>query len=98
MWQRQPVSLRRLLSLIFCLLWISIAPAVAQPGPDDPLNAANADLDRVQASIEVTAQDDAALANLRTEAIRIQDATEAIAQELTPQLASVDARLKELGP
>ena len=61
MWQRQPVSLRRLFSLILCLLWISLAPAFAQPGPDDALNAANADLDRVQASIESMAQDDAAL-------------------------------------
>ena len=29
---------------------------------------------------------------------RIQDATELIAQELTPQLTALDARLKELGP
>ena len=98
MWQRQPVSLRRLFSLILCLLWISLAPAFAQPGPDDALNAANADLDRVQASIEAMAQDDAALGNLRADTVRIQDATELIAQELTPQLTALDARLKELGP
>ena len=98
MWQRQPVSLRRLLSLIFCLLWISLAPAFAQSGPDDALNAANADLDRVQASIEAMAQDDAALGNLRADTVRIQDATELIAQELTPQLTALDARLNELGP
>src|SRR3954471_2380868 len=100
MWQRQPVSLRRLLSLTFCLLWISLASAFAQPQPvpDDALNAANSDLDRVQASIEVMAQDDAGLGNLRTETTRIQDATELIAQQLTPKLAALDARLKELGP
>ena len=98
MWQRQPVSPRRLLSLILCLLWISLAPAFAQPGPDDALNTANADLDRVQASIEVMAQDDAGLGNLRAETVRIQDATELIAQELTPKLTELDARLKELGP
>src|SRR4051812_5126316 len=100
MWQRQPVSLRRLLSLTFCLFWISLASAFAQPQPvpDDALNTANADLDRVQASIEVMAQDDAGLGNLRTETTRIQDATELIAQQLTPKLAAFDARLKELGP
>ena len=76
MWQRQPVSLRRLLSLTLCLLWISLAPAFAQSGSDDGLNAANADLDRVQASIEAMAQDDAALGNLRADTVRIQDATE----------------------
>ena len=98
MWQCRPVSLRRLLSLTLCLLWISLAPAFAQPGPDDALNAANADLDRVQASIDAMAQDDAALGNLRADAVRIQDATELIAHELTPQLTALDARLNELGP
>ena len=98
MWQCRPVSLRRLLTLIFSLLWITLAPAFAQPGPDDALNAANADLDRVQASIEAMAQDDAALGNLRADTLRIQDATELIAQELMPQLTALDARLNELGP
>ena len=38
------------------------------------------------------------LGNLRADTVRIQDATELIAQELTPQLTALDARLKELGP
>ncbi|EWY42848.1 hypothetical protein N825_01565 [Skermanella stibiiresistens SB22] len=104
--QDQPRAPKRLPPLAHLLVWvflswITLAPAFAQtpaPPPDDALNAYTADLERVQSSVEAVGQDDAALANLRAETLRIQDATELLAQEQTPHLTAVDARLKELGP
>ena len=87
--------------LLLCLMLVfTLAPAYAQPTSnetDTALDAARKQIDDLQKGLK-DQTDDAELIRRRAAALDIQTRAEAIAESLTPQLTSVQARVGELGP
>ena len=83
------------------MLWLALlpAPASAQPPADEAeaiLSEARRQLDGLRKNLPELENDDI-LVKRRTEALEIQTQANAAATTLTPELASVSARLAELG-
>lgn len=74
------------------------APA---PTPTQTLRQLDTQLDGVKAALQAAPKhplDKAALADLRTQALQVQDAARQLATDLAPQMAALDAQLAVLGP
>jgi small-conductance mechanosensitive channel len=91
---------RRLLSLLICaILAMAALPAWsadAPPPPGQVLETARKQIDELQKALKAD-PDDADLLRLRAQAQDVQTKADAAAETLTPQLASLAARLGELG-
>jgi potassium efflux system protein len=72
--------------------------AVAQDDPAATIEAARADLDRIEARLSDSRLDDEELAALRVRIDPMTVALETAISQLTPQLAAADARLAQIGP
>ncbi|MBV7486718.1 DUF3772 domain-containing protein [Bordetella sp. BOR01] len=98
------VSWPRLLAgMLLCLLMSAAALAAAQPErPPDAADAESAlsdarkQIDQIREQLE-DGGEDAQLVRWRADVLDIQSRADALAEALTPQLASVTARLTELG-
>ena len=90
------VALLAALLLAFCLMPAFAAPPAPPPDVDTVLAAARKQIDDIRKRI-VDETDDATLVKQRGEALDIQSKADAATEALTPQLASVTARLSELG-
>ena len=96
--------LRLLAGLVFLCLWMSAA-ALAANQAERPPDAAEAEtaladahkqIDEIRARLE-DGGEDAQLVRWRADVLDIQSRADALAEALAPQLASVTARLTELG-
>lgn len=90
------VALLAALLLAFCLMPAFAAPPAPPPDVDTVLAAARKQIDDIRKRI-VDETDDATLVKQRGDALDIQSKADAATEALTPQLASVTARLSELG-
>lgn len=103
--QMKQLPCKRLLALLLVMLAICVSGSWqlayagdAPPDADKTLATARKSLDAVQAALASDKKSDAsALSSLRATALDVQTQADAIAESLTPQLASVQARLTELG-
>lgn len=88
-----------LLLVLTCAFSTSLAHAQpADEAPSFDLDAARQQIDKVQNALDKDElPDDATLLSLREQALKIQSGAQATAESLGPQLASVAARLDELG-
>lgn len=93
-------GLGRGLALAFAALLLAAAGAFAQPtaeGVDARLDAMRAEVDRIQKGLDGEPGDEA-LQDLLGSALATQAAADKIADELSPTLKNVEARLGEIGP
>lgn len=90
------VALLAALLLAFCLMPAFAAPPAPPPDVDTVLAAARKQIDDIRKRI-ADETDDATLVKQRSDALDIQSRADAATEALTPQLASVTARLSELG-
>ncbi|EHK68175.1 DUF3772 domain-containing protein [Achromobacter arsenitoxydans] len=84
------------LLLAFCFMPAVAAPPAAPADTEAVLSAARKQIDDMRKRI-ADETDDAVLVEQRGDALDIQSKADAAAEALTPQLASVTARLSELG-
>lgn len=84
------------LLLVFCFLPAFAAPPAAPADTEAELAAARKQIDEIRKQVP-DQTDDAVLLKQRGEALDIQSKADAATEALTPQLASVTARLSELG-
>jgi len=84
------------LLLVFCFLPAFAAPPAAPADTEAVLGAARKQIDEIRKRVP-DETDDAVLLKQRGEALDIQSKADAATEALTPQLASVTARLSELG-
>lgn len=84
------------LLLVFCFLPAFAAPPAAPVDTEAVLAAARKQIDEIRKQVP-DQTDDAVLLKQRGEALDIQSKADAATEALTPQLASVTARLSELG-
>ncbi|MEN4920208.1 DUF3772 domain-containing protein [Achromobacter spanius] len=84
------------LLLAFCFMPAFAAPPAAPADTEAVLSAARKQIDDMRKRI-ADETDDAVLVKQRGDALDIQSKADAAAEALTPQLASVTARLSELG-
>ncbi|MEI2416599.1 DUF3772 domain-containing protein [Orrella sp. JC864] len=86
--------------LAFACLALWAALALAQPQDvDAALDEARKQMDKVQQVLQSEEPpEESVLQSLRAAALRVQAGADGVAQSLAPELASVTARLDELGP
>lgn len=97
----RPATPRWLLPVLFVLFLLSGAVS-AQPQQtenlDTVLDEARQQIDKVQEALEGDPPEEQVLQALRATALKVQADANAAAEKLAPELASVAARLGELGP